>query len=120
MKAKIAFLVFLIVLTLPILVSAASGDLLREAPKPSIELPESGECVKDTAYMRANHMKVLMEERVRAVRDGERTAEHSLKNCFSCHTNKEKFCDECHQYAGVKPGCFSNVGGCHYPGPASE
>lgn len=109
-----ALLVFLIVLTLPLLVSAANGDLMKGAPKPEIERADAEACVEDVAYMRANHMNVLKEAREQAVRFGVRTEEHSLKNCFTCHKDKSKFCDACHQYAGVQPGCFGEEGGCHF------
>ena len=36
--------------------------------------------------------------------------EKSLTNtCLSCHTDKDKFCDQCHDYAGVVPYCWE----CH-------
>ena len=31
------------------------------------------------------------------------------QSCLGCHSNKEQFCDACHNYAGVKPNCWS----CH-------
>jgi hypothetical protein len=31
------------------------------------------------------------------------------QGCLGCHSNKEQFCDTCHNYAGVKPNCWS----CH-------
>jgi hypothetical protein len=34
----------------------------------------------------------------------------SLQNgCMQCHSNKKKFCDECHNYLSVKPFCWD----CH-------
>ena len=34
----------------------------------------------------------------------------SLQNeCMRCHSNKKKFCDECHNYMAVKPYCWD----CH-------
>jgi hypothetical protein len=37
----------------------------------------------------------------------------SLTNeCLRCHTDKAKFCDQCHNYMGVNPFCWD----CHtYP-----
>ena len=35
--------------------------------------------------------------------------ERMRQHCMKCHTNKEKFCDECHTYAAVKPYCWD----CH-------
>ena len=29
--------------------------------------------------------------------------------CLDCHSNKSKFCDECHNYMGVTPFCWE----CH-------
>jgi len=29
--------------------------------------------------------------------------------CMDCHSNKSKFCDQCHDYVGVKPYCWD----CH-------
>ena len=30
-------------------------------------------------------------------------------SCMSCHANKDKFCDRCHDYLAVKPYCWD----CH-------
>ncbi len=114
-KAIGAFLIFAIVLASPFLVALANGEILKGAPQPKLELPKNAtKCVEDTEYMAANHMNILKEEREQAVRRGIRTKKHSLKNCFTCHTDKSKFCDRCHTYAGVQPTCFAEVGGCHY------
>jgi hypothetical protein len=38
--------------------------------------------------------------------------EKSLMNgCMNCHSDKKKFCDECHVYTAVKPYCWD----CHFP-----
>ncbi len=29
--------------------------------------------------------------------------------CLECHSNKDKFCDRCHDYLRVSPGCWD----CH-------
>jgi hypothetical protein len=81
------------------------------------------ECVAPTAYMRASHMKLLDTWRDLVVRDGFRTytdpngrvVTMSLsKTCIgACHTDKTKFCDRCHDYAGVKPHCWD----CHVVPP---
>ena len=37
--------------------------------------------------------------------------DRSLMNgCMKCHTEKKKFCDECHTYTSVKPYCWD----CHF------
>jgi len=75
-------------------------------------------CVEDTSFMRESHMKLLDAWRNESVREGKRlytakdgrTFEKSLSGtCLKCHSNKEQFCDRCHNYLGAKPSCFS----CH-------
>jgi hypothetical protein len=68
--------------------------------------------------MRVGHMSLLDDWRDNALRDGNRKYEDSegkeievsLQNtCVKCHSNKKKFCDECHNYMAVKPYCWD----CH-------
>ncbi len=77
------------------------------------------ECVESKEWMRGEHMQLLNQWRDSVVRDDNRgyvsTANHkrfnmSLQNgCMHCHSNKKKFCDECHNYLSVKPYCWD----CH-------
>jgi len=77
------------------------------------------ECVESKEYMRAEHMQILNQWRDSVVRDdyrGYKSATNgkrwnmSLQNeCMRCHSNKKKFCDECHNYLAVKPFCWD----CH-------
>ena len=85
---------------------------------PAIAQLKEKRCVEDKSYMRENHMKLLAAWRDEAVREGNRlytakngrTFEKSLSGtCIQCHSNKEQFCDRCHNYVGAKPTCFS----CH-------
>lgn len=88
-------------------------------PKPEKPAASAGKsCVKDTQYMRTSHMQMLNDWRNEVLREGKREKiiidgkehEKSLQNgCMKCHTSKKKFCDECHQYAAVKPYCWD----CH-------
>jgi cytochrome c len=92
-------------------------------PALSLDTPEIAQlkdkrCLEDTAFMRPNHMKLLVTWREAVVREGNRlyTAtdgrifETKLSGtCLKCHSNKQQFCDRCHNYVGVKPNCFS----CH-------
>ena len=85
-------------------------------PKPVISIEQPGKCVEDTAVIRRDHPDMLKAQRDLTVRDGIRTAKHSLKECVSCHAAKsgsvlgEKgFCQSCHEYAGVRIDCFE----CH-------
>ncbi|HBB17924.1 MAG TPA: hypothetical protein DCZ97_13330 [Syntrophus sp. (in: bacteria)] len=68
--------------------------------------------------MRASHMKLLAAWRDDVVREGKRTYTaadgriHQISltgTCLNCHSNKDKFCDRCHDYSGAKPACWS----CH-------
>ena len=77
------------------------------------------ECVESKEYMRAEHMQLLNNWRDAVVRDTYRQYvsmtsgkrfDMSLQNgCMHCHSNKKKFCDQCHNYMAVKPYCFD----CH-------
>lgn len=103
----------------PFIVAAASGSLGDAPTKPDLDpgiYEDAGDvCIRDTDYMRMNHMVLLKNERAEAVRHGERTDKDSIKKCFSCH-EYEKFCEECHNYNSVQPGCFggsAGSGGCH-------
>jgi hypothetical protein len=108
--------IFGILLTSPIWYSAATGGISR-VPEPEIAANET-QCVESADYMRQNHMHLLEQWRQMVVRDGEHTYvasdgqeyEISLTDtCLKCHSNKEEFCDQCHDYAGVKPNCWD----CH-------
>lgn len=83
------------------------------------------QCVEPVEYMRSNHMKLLIEWKDSVQRRGVRTYVNSreetynisLQNtCLGCH-DKDKFCDECHNYAGAEPVCWD----CHVvPGEKKE
>ncbi len=69
-------------------------------------------------FMVESHMQLLNDWRDEAVRQGKRVyvatngKEYvvSLQNtCMECHSNKSKFCDQCHNYAEVNPYCWE----CH-------
>ena len=96
--------------------------LVKSGPAPEPELSPKAklakECVEAKEYMVESHMQILNEWRDEAVRNGKRTyiatdgKEYtvSLQNtCMECHNNKSKFCDQCHNYAGVDPYCWE----CH-------
>jgi hypothetical protein len=109
--------VFLAAVTLPVWLTPVAGGA---GPRQLPELP-AGEtnCVEDKAYMTANHMQLLYEWRDAVVREGERLYaststgeqfEMSLtKTCLGCHTDREVFCNRCHDYADVRPVCWN----CH-------
>ena len=79
---------------------------------------QAKECVEPKAFMKTEHMKMLDEWRQEVVRDDLRTYKSSkgkmytksLQNtCMDCHSNKSKFCDQCHNYMAVAPYCWD----CH-------
>ena len=109
-------IVFVGLITFPIWYGFGSaGGHLPNPEKPT----NAKECVQPTEYMRSSHMVMLNEWRDDIVRSGAtrqgKTANgteyiRSLqKGCMKCHTSKKKFCDECHNYAAVKPYCWD----CH-------
>lgn len=98
---------------------AAAAPSFAGTPKPSIVIERPGQCVEDAATMRRDHMKLLLHQRERTVREGIRTARHSLNGCIECHASRrtgsvlgeQGFCQSCHSYAGVRLDCFE----CHRP-----
>ena len=119
-KGKIIFglVIFAVFFTSPFLY----GFLVKSGPAPEPELSPKAklakECVEAKEYMVESHMQMLNEWRDEAVRNGKRTyiatdgKEYtvSLQNtCMECHNKKSKFCDQCHNYAGVDPYCWE----CH-------
>ncbi len=101
-------------------------NYFKAAPAPELELTETAKkakvCVEPTDWMKANHMQILDVWRDKVVRSANRVyvsttgKEYtmSLSNtCLDCHSNKEKFCDRCHDYASVRPYCWD----CHIDNP---
>jgi hypothetical protein len=104
-------------------------NLGKAAPAPELELTEKAKaaktCVMSTEFMKAEHMQLLDVWRHNVVRGRKRmfvNAEGkefnmSLSNtCLDCHSNKEQFCDRCHNYASVTPYCWD----CHIDNPKGE
>ena len=109
-------IIFFALLTSPIWFTAASGKI-NYMPNPEI-VTEEKQCVEPTEWMRVNHMDLAVEWRETVVRTGDRTwvasdgQEYTMSltnTCLSCHSNKADFCDQCHNYAGVSPECWT----CH-------
>lgn len=91
-----------------------------KAPEPKLaeKAKEAKECVEPKRYMKTQHMKMLDRWRNEVVRDGSRYYRSSSGKqyykslqvtCMECHTSKIKFCDQCHNYMGLKPYCWD----CH-------
>lgn len=108
---------FLLIATFPFLyerIGQSAGS------QPTLAAPPGGEktCVESTEYMREHHVELLRQWRDSVVRDGGRTyrakdgKEYTMSlsdTCLRCHSNKEKFCDQCHNYIKVSPKCWD----CH-------
>ena len=119
-KIFTGLIVFVLVVAFPFLANFGST---AKKPEPSINTPEINKmtvkkCVESKDFMRAEHMQLLNDWRDSVVRTGNRTYTNasgekfvmSLQNtCMKCHSNKKKFCDECHNYMAVKPYCWD----CH-------
>lgn len=113
-------IVFLVLITSPIWYNMASGKA-KDAPKPELteKAKKAKQCVMPTPFMKTRHMDLLNQWRDKVVRHGERIHVspsgkkyiRSLSNtCMDCHSNKEKFCDRCHEYSAVEaPVCWN----CH-------
>lgn len=108
-------IIFVLLVTFPIWFNR-----LDAGPMPKPELPPGGEkeCVAPAAVMRDTHMQLLNEWRDDVIRSSNREViviagkeyGKSLQlACMKCHSNKEKFCDSCHDYAAVQPTCWD----CH-------
>ncbi len=111
-------------LTGVVLLALAAGLAVAadRVAKPVVAIEKPGRCVEDTALMRRDHMKFLVHQRDRTVREGVREKTHSLNGCIDCHASAktgnvlgaEGFCQSCHAYAGVQLDCFE----CHASKPA--
>jgi hypothetical protein len=109
-------LAILLAAGLPVLNGLRPG---QKSSPPKLELP-AGEkaCVMPTAFMRENHMVLLLRWREAVVRSGDRAAvivggrafAKSLSGtCLKCHAKKSVFCDRCHASLGAAPACWD----CH-------
>jgi len=117
-KGKIlaGLVIFFGILSYPFWYTVASGNAGK---MPELEKAVKGEdCVLPAGEMKAGHMEILDEWRDLVVREGLRTFENAegkrfdmslTRTCLDCHPNKDKFCDQCHNYLGVRPYCWD----CH-------
>ena len=92
----------------------------QDYTKTGVVLP-TGEkqCIEDTEFMRAQHMRLLDEWRDQALREENRVYESALSGkkwvislqntCLKCHNNYAEFCEKCHVANSVYPYCWT----CH-------
>jgi len=118
------FLSILLLLALPLANIASAGELVSIAGPngPKLDIGKGGHCVRDPKFMRSNHFKLILHQRVATVRKGVRGSKYELTNCIDCHASKvnhsvlgsdQNFCQGCHTYAAVKIDCFE----CHSSKP---
>ena len=120
-KIILGLIIFVGITTFPFVYDVGKASIPPPEPKldtPEIQKMAVKKCVESKSFMTAEHMVMLNNWRDWVVRDGDRlyTATDgqqytmSLQNtCMKCHSNKSKFCDECHNYMAVKPYCWD----CH-------
>ena len=115
-KVLLGLIIFLAIVTIPFWYNQITGKATAELELEIIT--KAKQCVAETDYMRESHMKLLDTWRNSVVRDNLRLYEGvdgkmynmSLTNtCLDCHSNKDKFCDRCHDYVSVSPTCWD----CH-------
>ncbi len=106
--------------------SACAGE--SRVPIPSPPKGKGDKCVRDTSFMRANHMNLLLHQRDQTVQKGIRTKKYSLKECVACHAvpgddgqpvsyeDPKNFCRSCHEYVAVRIDCFE----CHASKPPKD
>jgi cytochrome c553 len=106
---------------------AVAGELVSIAGDmgPKLDIGKGGHCVEDPKFMRSNHFKLILHQRVATVRQGIRGSKYELTNCVECHASKvnhsvlgtnQNFCQGCHVYAAVKIDCFE----CHSSKPQQQ
>jgi len=76
-----------------------------KAPDPELtaKAKEAKECVK------WRHTVVRDGERYYKAKNGKAYYKSLQTTCLDCHSNKSKFCDQCHNYVGMVPYCWT----CH-------
>jgi hypothetical protein len=116
-KILAGLIISIALLTFPIWYNLGRAAKIPE-PKLTPKAKQAKYCVEEKSYMRSSHMELLDHWRNWAVRDAKRVYvgfngkeyDVSLQNtCMDCHSNKKKFCDECHNYTDVTPYCWT----CH-------
>jgi hypothetical protein len=128
-KIIIGIIVFLVLLSIPVIVTQASGNADYDPESKlaeSLESIEANSCINSNSaeYMRVHHSDLLYDYRTWAVRDDASgdtgdvywTDEDGNKQLFSlngtclgCHTDRDAFCNVCHDYTAIQPNCWD----CH-------
>lgn len=104
------------------LTPAAAADFAKaDYVTPGSKAAGLENCVRETAFMRRNHMELIEHQRDLTVHQGIRNTTDSLAGCVGCHVGYDQqrqplpvytegqFCRNCHEFAAVDMNCF----GCH-------
>ena len=121
-KIIAGIVIFFVLLTSPFWYNL----LAAKTPAPEVVLTAKAKaakvCVRDTAWMKANHMQLLDEwrdavvlksERIYVSPDGKEYNMSLSNTCLDCHSNYTEFCQRCHEYASIEPYCWE----CHINNP---
>jgi len=116
-KIITGLIIFFILLLFPVWYQLGKAAGVPD-PQLAQKAKEAEKCVETKSFMKTQHMKMLDQWRSEVVRNAERyyvssegkTYYKSLQvTCMECHSNKTKFCDQCHDYIGLVPFCWD----CH-------
>ena len=112
----IGIAIFVIVFTTPFWLSWIGQDYTKTGVH---ILPGETQCIENTEFMRADHMRLLNEWRDTALREenreyisalnGKRWVISLQNTCMKCHSNYSEFCEKCHIANSVYPYCWT----CH-------
>ena len=116
-KIITGLIIFLILLLFPVWYQVGKAEKVPD-PQLTETAKKAQQCVEAKSFMKTQHRKMLDQWRNEVVRDAERYYTSSdgkiyykslQVTCMECHSNKSKFCDQCHDYMGVSPYCWD----CH-------
>ena len=107
-------------------VTKSKAAELSRVPIPLVPVGKGEACVRETEFMRPDHMTLLLHQRDQTVYRGIRPKKISFNECLTCHAvfgrdtkpvtykDPKHFCRTCHDYAAVSIDCFS----CHNSAPS--
>jgi len=118
-----ALAIFVVLVTMPVWHNL-SASVTGKGPNPVLPAREK-QCVAPTAFMKGNHMRLLLDWRESVVRgntrefvtaDGRHYNMSLTSTCLKqCHGGKADFCDRCHNYTAVSAPCWN----CHVDSKAT-
>ncbi|MDI6687080.1 MAG: sulfate reduction electron transfer complex DsrMKJOP subunit DsrJ [Desulfobacterales bacterium] len=128
-KSKIiaGLIIFVIFITFPFWYNMGKAAPVPE-PKLTDKAKLEKECVEPKQFMKVEHMQILDVWRESVVRNASRTYVSKTgkkfnmslasgdDSCIGCHSSKVDFCDKCHNYASVRPYCWT----CHIEPPKEK